>query len=106
MEHGSATTVAAEKRVRSLFETPVGASPTLPPELMAEAAWRLGWLGLVYACGVLFGYFGRRALLTWSGTIEAGLRAPDLISIAAIVMGLAIFVLSRRHTLPPRRLVD
>src|SRR5262245_185149 len=100
------TTGAAPQRVRELFEPPATASATLPPELMGEAAWRLGWLGLVYSCVVLFSYFGRRALLIWSGTLEGGLRASDVIAIAAILMGLAVFAVSRRGSLPPKQLVD
>ena len=39
--------VAAVQRVAEHFAAPVSLSPTLPPELMAEAAWRLGWVGLL-----------------------------------------------------------
>ena len=98
--------VAAVKRVNELLASPTSTSPTLPPELMAEAAWRLGWVGLLYAAGVLFGYFGRRALLTWSGTLEPRWRAGDAISAAAVLMGIAVYVVARRRALRPARLVD
>jgi hypothetical protein len=98
--------VAAVKRVGELFASPVSMSPTLPPELMAEAAWRLGWLGLLYSGGVVFGYFGRRALLTWSGTLEARWGAGDAISAAAVLMGIVVYLVSRRGPLPAARVVD
>jgi eukaryotic-like serine/threonine-protein kinase len=87
-------------------ESRASGSPTLPPELMAEAAWRLGSLGLVYAVGVSCSYFGRRALLAWSGLVEGGFHASDAITITAILMGLAVFAVSRRAGLPPARMVN
>ena len=98
--------VAEVKRVAEVFASPVSMSPTLPPELMAEAAWRLGWVGLLYSAGVFFGYFGRRAVLTWSGTLEAGWRAGDAISAAAAVMGIAVYLVARHSALRPARVVD
>ncbi|HXI30138.1 MAG TPA: serine/threonine-protein kinase [Vicinamibacterales bacterium] len=100
------TTHTAVERIRERLESRVNPSSTLPPELIGEAARRLGSLGLVYSCGVLFSYFGRRALLTWSGTIDSGVRASDAIALAAVLMGLAVFLVSRRSALPPRLLVD
>ena len=35
---------------------------TLPPEMMAEAAHRLAWLGLIYSITGLVGHFGRRRI--------------------------------------------
>jgi hypothetical protein len=96
----------AVKPAHELSELPVGASPSLPPEVTTDAAGRLGSLGLVYSCGVLFGYFGRRALLTWSGAFQSGLSASDVIAFAAILMGLAVLVASRRRALPPEQLVN
>jgi hypothetical protein len=60
---------------------------SLTPELAAEAAWRLGWLGLVYSAGGVFGYFGRRLLLASSHSIETGLGARDLFTAATVAMG-------------------
>src|SRR4029077_8429567 len=80
------TTHTAVERIRERLESRVNPSSTPPPELIGEAARRLGSLGLVYSCGVLFSYFGRRALLTWSGTIDSGVRASDAIALAAVLM--------------------
>src|SRR5262245_3015426 len=98
--------VAAVKRIGELLTSPASTSHTLPPELMAEAAWRLGWLGLLYSAALLLGYFGRRALLTWSGALGGGWRAGDAIAVAAILMGVAVYLVSRYGSLRPARVVD
>jgi serine/threonine protein kinase len=74
--------------------------------MVAEAGLRLGWLGLIYAGGGMLGYFGRRALLTWNGTIEWSWRASDVITMAMIALGIAVYVVAQRGILPPRRLFD
>ena len=79
---------------------------TLTPELAAEAAWRLGWLGLVYSAGGVFGYFGRRLLLASSHSIEMGPRALDLFTAATVAMGVTVYVVSRRGSVPAKRLLD
>jgi len=79
---------------------------TLTPELTAEAAWRLGSLGVVYSAGGVFGYFGRRLLLASSHSIETGLGAPDLFTAATVAMGVAVYVVSRRGGLSAKRLLD
>jgi serine/threonine-protein kinase len=81
-------------------------SHTLTPELMAEAAWRLGWLGLVYAGGGVVGHFGRRALLAWTHTADSAFLPADLAALISIAMGIGMFLLSRSAWLSPRRLVD
>ena len=42
---------------------------TFPPEMMAEAAQRLGWLGLIYSATGLVGHFGRRLATAWSSGV-------------------------------------
>ena len=79
---------------------------TLPPELMAEVSWRLGWLGLIYAVSGVIGHFGRRLLLAVTGTIEPGLRIQEAFGLAAIAMGIAVFVIARRGRLSSRRLLN
>src|SRR5262245_27842579 len=81
-------------------------SYTLTPELMAEAAWRLGWLGLIYAGGGLVGHFGRRALLAWTDAADSGFLPSDIAALISIAMGVAIFFLSRSELVSPKRLVD
>jgi eukaryotic-like serine/threonine-protein kinase len=97
---------AAAKRMAPPLESWNGTPYSLPPELIAEASWRLGWLGLVYSAAGILGYFGRRALLTWTGAIDSRLRAGDVVMAGGVLLGLAVFVASRRHVLPPKRLVD
>ena len=44
----------------------------------------------------------RRALLTWSGAIEPGWRASDAITVATVLMGVAVCVVSRRAVIAPK----
>ncbi len=81
-------------------------SRTFPPELMAEASWRLGWLGLLYAASGVVGTFGRRALLALTGSIDLSLRMQEIFSLVAIAMGIAVFLVSRRGLLSPKRMLD
>src|SRR5215203_3710383 len=77
-------------------EPATSSSPrTLPPELLAEAARRLGWVALVYAGGELIGHFGRRLLLAASGSLDLSFRASDLLGLAAMAMGVAVYGLWR-----------
>ena len=79
---------------------------SVPPELQADAARRLGWLALVYAVGVAFGHFGHRLLLVASGALELTFRASDILGFTAMAMGLAVALLSRSGLVPVRRLID
>jgi serine/threonine protein kinase len=81
------------------------AARTLPPDLLAEAGRRLGWVALVYAGGELVGHFGRRLLLAASGALDLSFRASDLLGLSAVAMGVAVYVLSRSRV-SPRRLLD
>jgi serine/threonine-protein kinase len=79
---------------------------TLPPELMAEGARRLGWLALMYAIGVVVAHFGRRILLILSDATDVGFHGSDAFGLAAAVLSLAVFLVARRRLLPPNRLLD
>jgi len=79
---------------------------TLPPELMAEGARRLGWLALIYAIGVVVGHFGRRVLLILSDSADVALHGSDAFGLATAVLSLAVFVAARRRLLPAKRLLD
>jgi hypothetical protein len=98
--------LATTRRVRRPFESRAATSTTLPPELLVEASWRLGWLGLAYSIIGLLDYFGRRALLTWTGAIEPEWLASDAIGVASMLMGIAVLVVSRRGVVPSKRLID
>ena len=81
-------------------------SYTLSPELIAETAWRLGSLGLVYAAAGCVGYFARRALLTWSGAMDAAVHPPDVVACAVVALGIGVYWVARRGGLLPGRLLD
>ena len=59
---------------------------TLPPEMVAEAAKRLGWLGLIYAVSVLIGHFGRRIGLAWSNGLAFEPQVQDAVGVVAMAM--------------------
>ena len=91
------------------FERPaisISTTSTLTPELMAEAGRRLGWLGLVYAGASIVHNVGRVALLA---VTESGVRGTDpggVIGIGTMLMGVAVYVVSRRGRLSPKHLLD
>src|SRR5687767_1576545 len=74
-------------------------SQTLPPELMAEAARRLPWLGLVFSVTYLLNRVGQRLVVGLTGTILPGPMVQDAFDIAAITLGIAVFVLGRSKLL-------
>src|SRR5262245_39838922 len=81
------------------------ASNTLPPELVTEASRRLGWLGALFAGFGVLGHFGGRFLLA-GGSVSAAFHPRDLIFVAAAVMGVALYAVSRRGLLSQSRLLD
>jgi len=82
------------------------ASPTLPPELLADAARRLGWVALIYAGAGVVAHFGRGLVFLAGGSVEIAFRASDLLALAMLVMGTAVYVLSRSGLVRPKRLLD
>jgi eukaryotic-like serine/threonine-protein kinase len=91
-----------------VFRAPTAGPTThsLTPELMAEASRRLGWLGLVYACGSIAANYGRRALPALAGFgIDWRFHGSDVLGVTAAVMGIAVFVVSRRRWLSPTRML-
>jgi hypothetical protein len=81
-------------------------SHTLPPELMAEAGWRLGQLGLLYSAGILAEHFGRRALQALTGSFDVRVGIEDVFSIVAVAMGVVVYTVVRRGVLSPKGLLD
>jgi serine/threonine-protein kinase len=81
-------------------------SHTLPPELMAEAGWRLGQLGLLYSAGILAEHFGRRALQALTGSVDMRVGVEDVFSVAAVAMGVVVYAVVRRGMLSPKGLLD
>ena len=79
-------------------------SYTLPPDLLVEASRRLGWLGLVYACALLAASVGRRALLVPTESVGPGIHFAHLFP--TVMMGIAVYVVSRSGVLSPKRLLD
>jgi serine/threonine-protein kinase len=81
-------------------------SRTLPPELLAEAAHRLAWLGLIYSITGLVGHFGRRVALAWSSGLAFEPQFQDAIGIVAIAMGIVVYAIARHGRLSSRGLVN
>src|SRR4051812_27449115 len=96
----------SEGRVSAPAERPSRASHTLPPELLADAARRLGWVALIYAGGGVWGYFGRRVLLALIGPIDIAFRSSDLLGLVMIASGVAMYFLARSGRAAPQRLLD
>jgi eukaryotic-like serine/threonine-protein kinase len=80
-------------------------SHTLLPEVLADAARRVGWAALIYAGGVVLGHFGRRLLIAASGSVDIAFRASDLLGLAMVAMGLAVYGLSRSGLVSTTRLL-
>src|SRR4029450_2994511 len=81
-------------------------SATLPPELMAEGARRLGWLALMYAIGACVARFGGRLLLILSDSANVGFPAPPALGRAPPALPVAVFGVAPPRLLPPNRLLD
>jgi hypothetical protein len=74
--------------------------------MMAEAAQRLAWLGLIYAVTGLIGHFGRRVAMAWSSGLAFEPRFQDAIGVVAVAMGIAVYVIVRSGSLSNPGLVN
>src|SRR5512138_3540873 len=101
-----AATSVTDVRVGSPTPSRADKSPTLSPEVMAEAAWRLGWLGLLYAATTILGYYSRRILIGLSTPEGIAPRFEDWFGVGSIALGIAMYVVSRRGLLSLPRLLD
>jgi serine/threonine-protein kinase len=79
---------------------------TFPPEMMAEAAQRLAWLGLIYAVTGLLGHFGRRIGVAWSTGVPYDPQFQDAVGVIAVMMGFATAAIARWGGLSNRGLVN
>ena len=91
----------------SAAATTTAAGPvTLPPELLADASRRLGWLGLIYACTYALAYWGPHIVARLSEPEHTYGAVQNWAAVASIACGLAVFVVARRASMPPQRLLD
>ena len=97
---------AARVRVGPQTASRAEKSHTLSPEIMAEAAWRLGWLGMLYAVTTILGYYGRRVLIGLSTPEGLTPHVEDWFGLASIALGIGMYVVSRRGGLSLPRLLD
>jgi serine/threonine-protein kinase len=103
---GASASSGAPVRVGPQTASRAEKSHTLSPEIMAEAAWRLGWLGVLYAVTTILGYYGRRVLIGLSTPGGLTPRVEDWFGLASIALGIAMYVVSRRGALSLPRLLD
>ncbi len=97
---------STEHLVRRSVSAHSHSSPSLPPELLADAARRLGWLALIYVGATMVGHFGRRAVLTSTGASSVALQLSDMFALAAIALGVAVYLASRNQRLSQNRVLD
>ena len=75
--------------------------------VIADGRERLAWLGMVYAVASIFGPFARLVSATLRDHLDAvSFGIPDVCALAAVMMGLAVFVVARRGMLSANRLLD
>jgi len=80
---------------------------SLLPEAAAEGVRRLGWLGLGYSVASIAGPFARLVLSAARGQLDSSdFGIPDVFSVLAVAMGLAVFAVVRRGVLSSKRLLD
>jgi serine/threonine-protein kinase len=79
---------------------------SLPPELLAEASRRLGWLGLVYACSYTLAYWGLRVVARISQPEHFSGPVQNTAAVVSILLGLVVFALSRTARMSPKAFLD
>jgi eukaryotic-like serine/threonine-protein kinase len=77
---------------------------SLPPEMIAEGARQLGWLGLTYSViNIVTGHIDRVVVAAVTG---GALEVPDVVGLANVVMGLAVYAVVRGGLVSSARLLD
>ena len=71
---------------------------SLPPEMVAEASWRLGWVGLLFASAALIALVARRVLIGWADGAWLTPRIQDLFALVNIAQGVAMYLAASRRS--------
>jgi hypothetical protein len=74
--------------------------------LLADVARRLRWAAAIYAGCVVFGHFGRRLFFAATGSVDVAFHVLDLVGLALVAMGLAVYGLARSGRVSATRLLD
>lgn len=108
MHIAAAPDVAQVATLRVAFPAPRRrpTSETLPPELLADVARRLAWAAAIFVGCVVFGHFGRRLFFAASGSVDIAFHVFDLVGLALVAMGLAVYGLARSDRVSATRLLD
>jgi tRNA A-37 threonylcarbamoyl transferase component Bud32 len=77
-----------------------------PAEILPGTQRRLGWAGLIFAGGFFVGFFGWLLLDISGGRPKPYFGLNLAVNLTAMVMGLAVFGLSRYSRVKPDRLLD
>ena len=105
--HQKQQTLVVDKATPTPTSPPLESGPvTLPPELLAEASRRLGWAGVIYATTYFVAYWVPYSVTILSGQPALHYMLPDIVSIVSIVMGVAVFCLSRFSRRSAQSLLD
>jgi serine/threonine-protein kinase len=98
--------ISTEQLVRRAEASHGHSAASLPPELLADSARRLGWLGLIFVGATIVGHFGRRAALTLAGASPLGFQLSDMFAAAGMALGVFVYLASRSQRLAPSRILD
>src|SRR5258705_1173481 len=92
-------------QIRPSMDSSSHSSASVPPELLADAGRRLGWVALIYVGGTVVGHFGRRAALALTSASGFGVQLSDIFAFAAAALGTAVYLVARGQRLSPRRVL-
>jgi len=95
-----------EHHLRPSLDASSHSSPSVPPELLADAGRRLGWLALLYVGASIVGHFSRCVVLALTGASELGIHLSDVFALAAAGLGTAVYLVVRGQRLSPNRVLD